>query len=252
MSNSQRNKLILKIIASVIVLVYLLNCCTPLRLHIDMLRYFAIKDCIELGCPPNSDAAKDYMPVGYTAMLIILSKLGILKSYTIVLINCIYLFGSLALVIRIFPSSTNAFLFLFLVLLNWTIIKFITHPLSELQYMFFSISSLYSFHRYTQQKKYFWLLVSFSLGALAFLTRSVGISLFAALITSLLWQYRKELFNLIKKNRILVLVILLAAVGVLVFSKQLGLNHYTGVFSKQFQDFLVFGTNCKDQASSLG
>ena len=68
-------------------LVYLVNCLTPLRLHVDMLRYFAIKDCVELGCPPDSAAAKDYLPWGYTGLLLFLSKLGILKSFVIVAIN---------------------------------------------------------------------------------------------------------------------------------------------------------------------
>jgi len=228
----QTHTLIFKILTATLVIFYLVNCCTPLRLHVDMLRYFAIKDCIELGCPPDSDAAKDYMPVGYTALLLAFSKMGILKSYTIVLLNCLYLFGGLWMVRKIFTSSINPFFFLVLVLLNWTIIKFVTHPLSEMQYLFFSTASVYLFYRYTQTPNFLLLLSAFALGALAFLTRSVGIALFAALITGLLWQYRKELIVLVRKNKILVVVVVLAMIGVMAFSKQLGLDHYTGVFSK--------------------
>jgi len=230
-----------KIIAAVIALLYLINCCTPLRLHVDMLRYFAIKDCIELGCPPDSDAAKDYMPVGYTALLLAFSKLGILKSWTIVLLNCLYLFGGLWLVMQLFRDKIHPFFFLAIVLLNWTIIKFVTHPLSEMQYLFFSTASIYFFHRYSQEKRLLFLLSSFALGGLAFLTRSVGIALFAALVTGLLWQYRKELIILVKKNKVLVVLVVLAGIGVIAFSKQLGLNHYTGVFSKQKEGGLSFG-----------
>src|SRR5258707_11854087 len=103
--SGQGNVPAFKIISAVIILLYLVNCCTPLRLHVDMLRYFAIKDCIELGCPPDSDAAKDYMPVGYTALLLALSKMGILKSYSIVLINSLYLAGGCWLIINMFRSS---------------------------------------------------------------------------------------------------------------------------------------------------
>ena len=52
----------------------------PSRLHYDMLRYFAIKDCIESKCPPGADP-NDYMPYGYTGFLLLLSRLGILKSF---------------------------------------------------------------------------------------------------------------------------------------------------------------------------
>src|SRR4051812_22459970 len=83
--------------------VYLLNCFSPLRLHVDMLRYFAIKDCVELGCPPDSTAAKDYLPWGYTGLLLALSKIGLLKSFVLVLINCIYLGVSLYLIRKMLP-----------------------------------------------------------------------------------------------------------------------------------------------------
>jgi len=244
--SGQANTLIFKVITAIIVFFYLINCCTPLRLHVDMLRYFAIKDCIELGCPPDSDAAKDYMPLGYTALLLALSKLGMLKSYTIVLLNCLYLFGGIWLVRKIFSSAIHPFFFLTLVLLNWTIIKFVTHPLSEMQYFFFSTASVYLFYRYSQNRQVLFLLSAFALGALAFLTRSVGIALFAALISGLLWQYRKELMVLVRKHKILVVVVVLALIGVVAFSKQLGLDHYTGVFSKATKgDGVTFPTILK-------
>ena len=105
---------------------FFLNCFTPLRIHYDMLRYFAIKDCIESKCPPGADP-NDYMPYGYTGLLLLLSKLGILKSFSIVFVNCLYLFGGLYFVRKIFNNLHTAFFMFFLVLLNWTIIKFVAH-----------------------------------------------------------------------------------------------------------------------------
>ena len=72
-----------------------------------MLRYFAIKDCIEYGCPPDSAPAKDYLPYGYTVLLLLPSKPGILRSFTIVLVNCICLFIVLYMVRKmfVFPVS---------------------------------------------------------------------------------------------------------------------------------------------------
>jgi len=233
--------LFFKIVTGILVGVYLLNCLTPLRLHVDMLRYYNIKECIEFGCPPDSEAAKDYLPYGYTVLLLLLSKLGILKSFTIVLINCIYLFAALYLLKKMFAATLQPFFFLIVVLLSWTIIKFVVHPLSELQYLFFSIASLYFYQQYSDTKKILPLLLAFIFGIIGFLTRTVGITLIAALIVSLIWGYRKQLILLIRKNRILIAVIILSAIGVIIFSKQLGLNHYRGVMSKQFQEGKSFG-----------
>jgi hypothetical protein len=67
------------------------------------------------------------------------------------------------------------------------------------------------------------------------MTRSVGVTLAAALVTGLLWQYRQELIGLIRKNKLIVAGLALVCIGVVVFSKQLGLNHSTGVFSSQLK-----------------
>jgi hypothetical protein len=230
-----------KAVTYLLVIVYLVNCLTPLRLHVDTLRYFAIKDCIELGCPAGSVADLDYLPYGYTFLLIGLSKLGILTSFTIVLINCLYLFGALYLVKKVFGGMTQPFIFFILVLLNWTTIKFIAHPLSEMQYLFFSMASLYFFYRFTKTKQFVHLILAFGSGGLAFITRSVGIALAAALGTGLIWQYRKELLVFIKKHKISVVILVAVAIGTIVFSKQLGLDHYTGVLTKQFEEGLGFG-----------
>ncbi|MFI5124737.1 MAG: hypothetical protein ACHQDF_05380 [Chitinophagales bacterium] len=218
---------------------YFINCFTPLRIHYDMLRYFSIKDCIEIGCPPTADP-NDYLPFGYTALLLGLSKLGILRSFSIVFINGLYLLGGLYFVRKVFSYLHSAPFFLVLVLLNWTVIKFFTHPLSELQYLFFSMASVYAFYTYTQNKKIIQLLMAFGFAGLAFLTRTVGIALVAALCLGLIWEYRKQLSSLIRKNKILVAVILLCMAGILLFSKQLGLNHYTGVMSRQFKGGVYF------------
>ncbi len=189
---------------------FFLNCFTPLRLHYDMLRYFAIKDCIESKCPPGADP-NDYLPYGYTALLLILSKLGILRSFTLVFVNCIFLYGGLYFVRKIFNYVKSPFFIFFLVLMNWTIIKFVTHPLSEMQYLFFSLASLYAFSNFIRNKNIWNLLFSFLLAALAFLTRTVGVVLVAALFLSLIWEYRKQLIVLIRKNRILVIALICIA-----------------------------------------
>ncbi|HCL82738.1 MAG TPA: hypothetical protein DIC22_02130, partial [Chitinophagaceae bacterium] len=193
----------------------------------------------ESKCPPEADP-NDYLPYGYTVLLLLLSKLGILKSFSVVFVNCLYLFGGLYFVRKIFSYIRTPYFLFFLVLLNWTIIKFVTHPLSELQYLFFSLASLYAFYSFIRDKNIWNLLLAFLLAGLAFLTRTVGVSLVAALFAALIWEYRKLLLVLIKRNRIGILAFGIGIAAVLVFSRQLGLDHYTGVMSEQFKEGLRF------------
>jgi hypothetical protein len=233
----ERQALFFKWSVIVLGLLYFINCFTPLRLHYDMLRYFAIKDCIESKCPPDADP-NDYLPFGYTALLLFLSKLGLLRSFFLVFINCLFLSGGLYFVRNVFGHIRSPFFLFFLVLMNWTVIKFVAHPLSELQYLFFSCAALYAFYKFTRNKNILNLMLAFLLAGFAFLTRTVGITLVAALFFGLAWEYRKQLSGLIRKNMKVVLAVMLCAACVIIFSKQLGLNHYTGVMSRQFKEGL--------------
>lgn len=227
---------LLKWISFALAAVYLANCISPLRFHIDTNRYFAIKDCFEVGCAPDSVAAQDYLPYGYTFLLLGLSKAGILHSFTIILINAIYLMAALYFTARIFAGMFNKYLLFVLVLLNWTTIKFMVHPLSEMQYLFFSMASLYFFYRYSRERKIMPLMLAFACGALAFFTRTVGVTLIAALVAGIMWEYRQQIIQLVKKHKVILIALAVLVVLVIVFSKFLGLDHYTGVLTKQFDE----------------
>jgi hypothetical protein len=238
---SDRLNIIIKWAFFAIAAVYLIDCFTPLRLHYDSVRYYAIKDCWEFNCPPDSDAAKDYFPIGYTALLFLLSKLGILKSFSIVLINSAFLLSSLYFLYKVFEGTIPKYLFFFIVMINWLFVKFVTHPLSEMQYLFFSLASVLFFYRFIRQKKIPSLLLSFLFGWLAFLTRTVGVTLIGALAVGLLWEYRAQQIEFFKKNKVLVIGILVVLAGALiVFSKFLGLNHYGNVLNEHFKEAPFF------------
>lgn len=233
--------------------VYLAGCFTPLHIHFDSIRYYNIKDCIEFGCPPDSEAAKDYLPYGYTALLIGLSKLGVLNAFSIAFVNCLYLFAALYFVRKIFNKQVHPVLFVLIALFNWTIIKFALHPLSEMQYLFFSCASLYCFYLYLQKKSYAQLALSFLFAIGTVLTRTVGISLFPALILGILWQHRAELKRIIQKNKVLLIVIALAGVALVFFAKQLKILDYTsllkGPLEKGVGNFI--GENLKNHFTEL-
>jgi hypothetical protein len=232
---------LVKIAFFVMVAVYLLDCFTPLRLHYDSVRYYLIKDCLEFGCPPDSAAAKDYFPIGYTALLLVLSKLGILKSFSIVLINSVYLLASLYFLYQTFEGRIPKFLFFFVVMINWLFVKFATHPLSEMQYLFFSLASVLLFHRFLKNKKILSLIFSLFFGWLAFMTRTVGVTLVGALAVGLIWEYRVQQLEFLKRNKFVVGAILLVLVGsLIVFSKFLGLNHYWDVLNEHLKEASFF------------
>jgi hypothetical protein len=223
------------------VAVYLIDCFTPLRLHYDTVRYYEIKDCIEFGCPADSAAATDYFPYGYTALLLILSKLGILKSFSIVFVNSLYVLASLYFLYKVFENSVPKFLFFFLVMTNWLFIKFVTLPLSEMQYLFFSMGSVFFYYRYSQQKKIIFLLLSFFFCWVAFMTRTIGVTLVGALCAGLLWEYRAKQIAFFKKNKFLIIGILVVIIAaVFIFSKPLGISHYRDVLSEHLKEAPFF------------
>jgi hypothetical protein len=229
----ERKTLLLKWSIYIMGVLFLINCLTPLRVHFDMLRYFSIKDCIESKCPPGANP-HDYLPYGYPVLLLLLSKAEILKSFSIVFINCLYLFGGLYFVRRIFNYIHSPFLLFFLVLMNWTIIKFTMQPLSELQYLFFSLFSLYEYSQFVRNRKIRNLLFAFLLALLATITRTIGITLFAAIFLSLVMEYKMQIVSLLKKNRPVVAAFVLCVILAIVFSKPLGLNYYLEAITRQF------------------
>lgn len=200
---------------------YLIACFTPLRLEHDSIRYFAIKDCIESGYNDQCPALADFLPNGYPVLLVGLSKAGLLNAFTIAFINAIYLLCSLVLTRKIIGFS-NPVIFYLVVLLNWTFIKLFAYPLSEMQYLFFSVASLYYFSRYTKEKKWQYLLFSFLLATLAVYTRAIGFALLAALVTAFAWENRRQL----ARKTILIPVIFIIALIVVALLKLPGTSHY--------------------------
>jgi len=230
-----------------IVLIYLANAFAPLHLHVDSIRYYNIKDCLEFGCNPNSFAGTDYLPYGYTALLITLSKLGVLSAVSIVLINCFFLFTGMYFLQKLLKPFVSTFLVLLITLFNWTVIKFCAHPLSEMQYIFFSFASLYSFHLFITRKNYLYLLAAFVLCICTILTRTIGIALLPALMLGIVWQHRTGIKDLILKNKIIVLFAIVLLSLLLFFAKQFKILDYTNNLKAPFQKgiFHFFTENLK-------
>lgn len=236
-----------KLAAFAMVLIYLVGCFTPLHVHFDSIRYFDMKDCIEFGCPPDAYARRDYLPYGYTGLLILLSKLGVLGSFSIIFINCLYLFAGLYFVKKIFAQQVHPVLLITITLFNWALIKFVQHPLAEMQYIFFSAAGLYCFHLYTQQKGNLYLGLAFLFAILTMLTRTVGISLVAALFAAVAWQHRKEIQRIFQKNKWMLIMIAVICAGMIFFARQLKIVDYTVLLKGPLENglFHFIGENLK-------
>jgi hypothetical protein len=206
------------------------GCFTPLRLYYDTIRYFNIKDCIEYGCTPGSTAAGDFLPYGYPILLALLSRLGILQSFTIVLINCLYAFAGLYLLKKIFRGHISPVSFGILVLFNWTWIIIVTCPLSEMQYFFLSSASLYFFFTYTHKKNYAPLVLSALCCILAVVTRAAGIALAAGLTAGLLWHHRDKIRRIPRHYILLSITLLILGAVALFFVRRLRIGDYSGYF----------------------
>jgi hypothetical protein len=219
---------------AILVAVYLLNFITPLRLTHDSLRYFSLEEWLERGFTAGSGAARDYLPYGYVFTLFGLSKLHLLHTLPLVLVNFLFLFGALWFNAKLFAREGGSWKpMLILVLLNWMTIKFVLTPLSEMQYLFFSSGTLYFFGVYLKEKKASRLLGGLLFFAAAILTRTIAIVLLVAFLMSIL-QGNKTRSNPQMQKRKWVLVSLLAAMigATLFFSTQLRIFDYLAHFAR--------------------
>jgi hypothetical protein len=222
---------ILVILACLLAAIYLLNCFTPLRLTHDSIRYLLLEEWMERGFPLGTWVDKDFLPYGYSAILFILSKLQLFHSFFIALTNLLYLTASLWFINRIFGWFLNAWLWLVFVLLSWLTIKLTITPLSEMQYLFLSSGSIYFYQTYRADRRPWFLIWAILFFAAAMVTRTVAITLFIALIASLVHENRRNWSIGRLRTKFIFAGLLTAFVSILYFSRPLRINDYLRYFS---------------------
>lgn len=211
---------------------YLANCFTPLRLTNDTVRYLNIKEWLEAGKPAGHAAANEFLPYGYVWFLLVLEKLHLAKSLFIAFIQLLYLLGSVWFIKKMFGAGVQRWQLLALCLLSWASLKFVITPLSEMQFLFFSMGALYFFHNWQQEKKSLQLIWAIVFTILAILTRTIGILLVAAFVVSWLLKNRYRL--MVAGAALAVLVI-----AFFVFN-QFGISDYLRNHSAYFEPFLQY------------
>jgi hypothetical protein len=219
---------------------YIANCFTPLRLTNDTVRYFNIKEWLEAGRPQGHGAANEFLPYGYVWFLMALEKLHLANPFFIAFIQLLYLLGAVLFIRKLFGEVVPRWQLLALCLLSWASLKFVITPLSEMQFLFFSMGALHFFRQWQQAKKPLHLLWAVMFTAVAIVTRTIGIVLVATFILSFLLKNRLAIKNIILRNK----PIVGAALGVLVICffafNQFGITAYLRNHSAYFKPFLQY------------
>lgn len=218
-----------KVALVLLVVVYLCNFFTPLRLTNDTIRYFRLVE-EQLGTWP-APHFQDFLPFGYVWTLFGLAKAGILNSFTIAALNGLMLAGSLYFLKKLFSTQRHFIWMVVLLFLNWNTIKFTLTPLSEMQFLFFSSGCLYFYSAFGEAHKFRHLLFSIIFCALAIYTRTAGMSLGLALLLTPLLENWKNILTWVRSNKLIALGIALAIFALLVFQmNQYGVLKYMNYY----------------------
>jgi len=213
------------IIILLLLVCYLVNCFSPLRLEYDSIRYFSLKDCLDHACPAGFKAAEDPHPYGYVMVLWGLDRLGLLHPFVIAFVNVVYLAGALFFCGKIFQgvkkglSGRDLEWGVILLLLSYPVVKFSIYPLSEMQYLFFSFGCLYFLRLFLDRgQRWGAFVLTLVFAGLAVFTRTVGIALLPAMAAGIGWHYRAALRRNWKV--VLGLVLLVAGGGIWVLMRR--------------------------------
>lgn len=217
---------LLLLIALILIAIYVINCFTPLRLNNDTVRYLKIKEWIEAGRPPGDPAAKEFLPHGYVWFLLLLSRLHLATSFFFCLFQCCFLLGSLWYIQKIFSPFVQLRQLIILCLLNWSMLKFVLTPLSEMQFLFFSSGAIYFFQLAESRKKLLYLICTILYCAAAVFTRTIGILLPLAFLLTLLLKNTKAIKETVKQNKYMFLAVSAAVLFLIFFSGTAGINGY--------------------------
>ncbi|HYE55630.1 MAG TPA: hypothetical protein VD996_12330 [Chitinophagaceae bacterium] len=226
------------VIISVLSLIYFANFFTPLRLTNDTVRYFNIKDWLEAGQPAGAPAGNDFLPHGYVWFLMLLSQLQIAKPFFIAAFHFLYLIGALWFVKRLLGSSFKFWHLAALCLLNWVTLKFVITPLSEMQFLFFSMGSLYFCDRSVTTKKAVHFVIALVFCIAAIITRTAGVVLLASFLITFFLAKRRDILNLARTSRLFIAGIIAGVVGVIILFHAFRVVSNVRDYAYYFEPFL--------------
>ena len=237
-------QLILISIAALLV-VYLANCFSPLRLNFDTIRYINIKEWIEAGRPAGNEAGKDFLPHGYVWFLLLLEKVNACHATIISLFQLFFFLSGCWLLTKIGDYARYRLPLFAIALLNWMALKFVIIPLSEMQFFFTSSLSLFFFYRWQKEKNFLNAISCIAFTAFAVMTRTAGVTLIIAFTL----YYALAAAQQLKKDRrwlkYFIVTIIVSVVFVVFFADELHISEYNNLLISHFQHGVAytFGNN---------
>lgn len=191
-----------------ILLLFVLNIFTPLRLNTDGIRYLNIVEYFNGNLGSNSTAAHDYLPHGYPRLLYLLGQLHLLRPTVITLLNIFSVFAACYLLGCLFEIK-NKPLYFSLVMLSFILIKHATLPVSDEVFMFLFILSIYLWDRFFKRQRHF-IILALITTIISIYLRTAGAAIFIGVLLYLC--YLKRSFFLKKKIAIAVAILLLTGI----------------------------------------
>lgn len=191
----------LKPLLIVLSVAYLLQLTTPLRVNTDSLRLLAMASSAADGNGFLVAGAKDRFPVGYPAVIVLFENLGIARSSTFVALNlaamAVGLFACFRLLRSCFEFSENrALLGCLLTAGSWVMVKHATIAITD--HVYFGLSTLTVFVLWRVEtenrpgrRMLLWC-VGLALAGACLMTRTIAITLVAALVVAMLPLFAKE------------------------------------------------------------
>jgi hypothetical protein len=219
-----------------LLMLYAVNCFTPLRLTFDTIRYFKIKEWIEAGRPAGAEAASDFLPAGYVWFLYVLGKLQVCISPVISFLQLAFFVSGSYVLTKINHNRKQFPVLLAICLLNWMVLKFVITALSEMQFFFLTSLSLFFFYRWEKSGKIPDALCCIVFTILAVYTRTAGLSLVvAALLYFLITRFRNIRSGPLFYKLAPVLFLLAGAVFIFL-SDSMHVNDYVQFLSSHFEN----------------
>lgn len=194
----------------VLVIVYLLNTTSWVRLNTDATRYLMILEYIK-GNPYFINAKNDFYPHGYPRLLQAMDALGILRKELTLLINLISLLGGTYFFCKILNVRDIPVVLVFS-LLCWVNINHFALGIPDLLFMMTSAVSLYCFQLFLENRRRRDLVFFFIGTAISIYLRTAGVFIPLA-ITLFLW-YK----NIRKINPFLQIGFVISSLAVVIFN----------------------------------
>jgi hypothetical protein len=223
-----------------LLVVYLANCLSPLRLNFDTIRYLHIKEWIEAGRPSGHVAATDFLPHGYVWFLLLLEKVNACHATIITLSQLIFFLGGCWLLSKIGGYDRYRQPLLVFALLNWMALKFVITPLSEMQFFFTSSLSLFFFYKWQNQKRLWDALLCIGFTALAIITRTAGVTLIIAFLIYYAVVARQHLRRDRTMLKYFVVTIIVALLFIVFFADALHIGEYIEFLMSHFQNGVAY------------